>query len=175
VLYGKQAALNELDPPWLGGGAVSRVHPDGSYDLRDVPWRFESGTAPIASVLGLDEALRFVEAVGIDNIQQRTRQLAAHLVDAVAAVPRLQAIGVGPDVERAPIMSFVGLRSDVASRVLSDSYGVMCRGGHHCAHPLHDSLGLEGSLRFSLHFYNTEEEIDRAVSVLAGTLELINA
>lgn len=173
ILYGRMEALEALTPPWLGGGAVSRVEPDGSFHLRDVPWRFESGTPPIASVLGLDAALRFVESIGISVIHGRTNQLAAYLFDAVAKVPELQPIEFDPGAERAPIISFTGLRPDVAARILSDSYGVASRGGHHCAHPFHEHLGVSGSLRYSLHFYNTEAEIDHAVSALASTAALM--
>jgi cysteine desulfurase/selenocysteine lyase len=173
VLFGKESALRKLTPPWLGGGAVSRVYADGTYDLRDIPWRFESGTPPIASIIGFNEALRYIESIGISNIKARNDVLSTYLQDKFASIRGLSAITVGRDVERAPIISFTNIRSDVASRVLSDSYGIMTRGGHHCAHPLHASMGVDGSLRLSLHFYNTTEEIDKVADVLESVLEMI--
>lgn len=166
VLYGKSTALRSLSVKRLGGGAVSRVYSDGRCDLRDIPWRFESGTPPIASIIGLNEAIKYVESIGVTSISEKNEVLAKVLYETIGDLGRVAVLSPNASVKRVPIISLVGLKSDVAARVLSDSYGVMARGGHHCAHPMHDFFGCESSLRLSLHIYNEVDEIKAVAKAL---------
>jgi len=175
VLYGSAKALRSLKVKTLGGGAVSRVYADGRCDLRDIPWRFESGTPPIASVIGLNQALRYIESIGIGTIAEKNDNLARTLYDRFSQIDGLEFMYSQSKVPRVPIISLTNVRGDVATRVLSDSYGIMTRGGHHCAHPLHESLQLTSSLRLSLHHYNTEAEIKAAFDALEQLKDIIRS
>ena len=180
VLYGKPEGLRRLRVVSIGGGAVERVNEDFSYALRELPWRFESGTPDIAAVIGFGAALQYLEAIGMEALAHRSEALCRYLHDSLGRLDRVErflppaAEGAGPS--HAPIVAFRDATRtftvDFLSRVLNDSYGIMTRHGYHCAHPLHDRLGWNGTLRVSLQFYNTEQEIDRLVDALAEVLSV---
>jgi cysteine desulfurase/selenocysteine lyase len=174
VLYGKREALEALAVRKLGGGAVTEVRSDFSYRLRELPWRLESGTPDIAAVAGFGAALDYLEGLGMDAIDRHNRALRGALDRAVAGVAGIRSFAA-PTLDRASILAFAlpsAMPSDDLSRVFSDNFGIMVRGGHHCAHPLHAVLGAAGSLRASLQFYNTEEEIDYFGRSLARLVDL---
>jgi cysteine desulfurase/selenocysteine lyase len=180
ILYGKRARLESLRPPTLGGGTVNRVHADYSFDLRDLPWRLEAGTPDIAAVIGLAAAVEYIEALGEEQIETRTQQLTNVLATQIDGLPGVRTCSPAPGVRRTSLISF-SLESDVLSpdyiaRLLSDSYGIMVRGGHHCAHPLHAHLGIKtGTLRASLQVYNTEEEIEYFCQAFSSVLGMVAA
>jgi cysteine desulfurase/selenocysteine lyase len=174
VLYGTREALERLESPLLGGGSVSRVEADLSYELRDLPWRLEAGTPDIAAVIGLGAAIDYLDRIGMEEIAAHERALDRFLAEHIDVLPELTTHGPSGGVARAPITSFSlrssALSADYLSRVLSDSYGIMTRAGHHCAHPLHAALGVNGTLRVSLALYNTEEELMRLRDALVALL-----
>ncbi|HEY3359555.1 MAG TPA: cysteine desulfurase [Polyangia bacterium] len=176
VLIGKETWLERLDPIPLGGGSVSLVRPDFSYELRDLPWRLEAGTPNIAGAIGLGAAVDYLEAIGVERIERRNRELRRCLDEQVAGIPGLVTLRPAPGADRTCIVAVADaaqrLAPDYFSRVLSDSFGIMVRGGHHCAHPLHAHFGLPGSLRLSLQFYNTEEEIAYVSEALRQTIRM---
>ena len=163
ALWGRREALERLDPPGLGGGAAARVRLDLTYDLRELPWRLEGGTPDIAAAIGLGAAATYLEAIGMDAIAAREEALAALLDAEVATLPELRAARPAADVARAPILSVeprgAAIGVEALARVLSDTFGIMTRAGHHCAHPLHEALGFGPTLRASLAFTNTEDEV----------------
>ncbi len=163
VLYGKAERLESLRVTQLGGGAVSRVEPDGSYTLREIPWRFEAGTPPIASVIGLKAAVEWLQRLGMNEVYALNQALRHQILEDLAGIPKIVHYHPPADVEAVCTFSFRETSDqfppDFLSRMLSDSFGIMARGGHHCAHPLHDSFGVNGSLRLSLQFYNTAAEV----------------
>ncbi|WAS90830.1 aminotransferase class V-fold PLP-dependent enzyme [Nannocystis punicea] len=163
VLYGTQAALERLEPVQLGGGCVKHVGLDLDYELRELPWRLEAGTPDIAAAIGLGAAVEYLEDLGLDAIEHHEDGLRELLDAEVASLPGLR--NHSPSPARAPMLTVTAedgaLGSEVVARVLSDSYGVMVRAGHHCAHPLHAALGLPATLRASLAFYNTEDDVLR--------------
>jgi cysteine desulfurase/selenocysteine lyase len=162
VLYGKSDRLEMLEPRMLGGGTVSIVRADGSYVLRELPWRLEAGTPDIAAVIALGAAFDYLSTVGRDAIERHLVELRRALERHVVSLPGFKFLAPWSDVA-APIVSLVEesgtFPPDYLSRMLSDTYGIMTRSGHHCAHPLHERLGFNGSLRVSLQMYNTEEEV----------------
>lgn len=174
ILYGKERHLMNLEPVFLGGGTVTRVRSDYTYELRDLPWRFEAGTPDISAVLGLGAAIDYLEEIGFDAIERHMvtlRKALGYLFESIDGIRVLYTLD--PGTPRACIVSFTESSGtfppDYLSRILSDTFGIMARSGHHCAHPLHDTFGIEGSLRVSLLFYNTPEEI----SYLGGALKQI--
>ncbi|MDC0668141.1 aminotransferase class V-fold PLP-dependent enzyme [Nannocystis radixulma] len=172
VLYGTRAALERLTPLNLGGGCVTHVGLDLDYELRELPWRLEAGTPDIAAVIGLGAAVEFIEDIGIDAIALHEEHLRDVLDAEIAAMPELH--NHSPSDARAPILTVTArdpaIGSEYIARVLSDTFGIMTRAGHHCAHPLHAALGLPATLRASLAFYNTEDELLRLRDALRALL-----
>jgi len=163
VLYGKPEYLETMDPVYLGGGAVSVVHSDYSYNLRSIPWRLEAGTPDIASIIGMGAAVDYLTQIGWPFIKEQCFCLHQELLEHLQHASYARPLELGNTGEHIPIVS-LSMNSEflsptAAARILSDSFGVMTRAGYHCAHPLHSCLGLEGTLRISLHCYNNSEEI----------------
>lgn len=178
ILYGKRERLEALRPPTLGGGTVNRVHADYSFDLRDLPWRLEAGTPDIAAVIGLAAAIEYVQELGWEQIETRTRELSQALEAQIGRLPGIRSCSPAAGIQRTSLVSFALenelFSPDYLTRLLSDSYGIMVRGGHHCAHPLHAGLGIkEGTARASLHVYNTDEEIEYFGQAMSSVLSLI--
>lgn len=178
ILFGKRQRLEALRPPTLGGGTVNRVYADYSFDLRDLPWRLEAGTPDIAAVIGLAAAVEYIQELGLVQIEARTQELSNSLAAQIGRLPGLRACSPAAGTKRTSLVSFAleneVFSSDYITRLLSDSYGIMVRGGHHCAHPLHEYLGIaSGTVRASLQIYNTEEEIAYFGQALSNVLELV--
>ena len=168
VLYGKREWLERLRPPRFGGGMVRTFRfPEAEYESG--PLKFEAGTLNLAGIAGLGAALEYLQAVGRKRIAARERELLAYTLRRLEAVEGLQILGK-PE-RRAGAVSFTALPLqpyDVA--LMLDRQGIAVRSGHHCAHPLHQALGLAGSVRVSPAFYNTAEEIDALAETLLRIL-----
>jgi cysteine desulfurase/selenocysteine lyase len=164
VLWGRLARLAAM-PPWqLGGGMVESVTLATST-FADPPGRFEAGTPNIAGVAGLGAAFDYLDGVGLAAIGAFERRLLAHGRRALAEVPGVTVHGDAAD--QAAILSF-NLRGrhhdDVAAWL--DRRGIAVRAGRHCAQPLMDHLGVPGTVRASLAFYNTPRELDALARAL---------
>jgi cysteine desulfurase/selenocysteine lyase len=164
VLYGKSDVL-EAAKPWQGGGNMIA---DVTFErtlYRKAPEKFEAGTGNIAEAVGLGAALDYVSAIGIENIAAWEHTLLQYGLAELAKVPGLHLVGTA--AEKAGVMSFVldGRGLEEVGKHLN-SRGIAVRAGHHCAQPVLRNFGLEGTVRPSLAFYNTPEEIDRLVRAL---------
>lgn len=164
VLYGKKAIL-ESSPPWQGGGnmIIDVTHERTLY--HEPPQRFEAGTGNIADAVGLGAAIDYVLRIGMENINRYEHELLEHATCGLQSVPGLRLIGTAKD--KASVVSFVipGLENNEIGQALNRE-GIAVRTGHHCAQPILRRFGLETSVRPSLAFYNTFEEIDRMIDVL---------
>nr|WP_269783520.1 aminotransferase class V-fold PLP-dependent enzyme [Marinibactrum halimedae] len=162
-LYGKSERLNELRPLMLGGGMVDWVDVEGSQE-RKIPHRFEAGTPPIASTLGLGAALSYLSQISAEESRQHTEGLSEAIIQGAMERDYLQLLGPKTVKNRCAIgsLKIKGCEdlSDVA-RSLSDSYGIMCRTGHMCAQPVVDDQMDGEVLRISAYIYNTTDEIER--------------
>ena len=129
------------------------------------PTRFEAGTGNIADAVGLGAALDYLQRIGIDNVTRYERALLNYATEALQAVPGLRLIGTAPD--KASVLSFVldGHTTQEVGDALN-AEGIAVRTGHHCAQPILRRFGLEATVRPSLAFYNTCEEVDRMVDVV---------
>lgn len=164
VLYGRREVLEDL-APWQGGGNMIA---DVSFErivYQPPPARFEAGTGNIADAVGLGAALEYVERIGIANIAKYEHGLLEYATGRLAEVPGLRPIGTARD--KASVLSFVlaGYTTDEVGQALNRE-GIAVRTGHHCAQPILRRFGLEATVRPSLAFYNTCEEIDQLVAVL---------
>lgn len=169
VLYGKRELLEAM-PPFLGGGdMISSVTFERSTWAR-VPHKFEAGTPAILEGIGLEAAIRYVEAIGYDAIAGHEQALTEHALTKLATVEGLRIFGQAQD--RGGVISFAldGAHAhDVAT--LLDQSGIAVRAGHHCAEPLMHRLGVDSTARATFGVYTTAAEID----FLAETLGRIKA
>ncbi|HET9033082.1 MAG TPA: cysteine desulfurase [Dokdonella sp.] len=171
LLWARREHLNAM-PPFFGGGEMIReVRFEGTV-FADPPHKFEAGTPNIAGFVGLGAALDYIELIGLDNIAARELELRVHLTEAMRSVPGLRIIGEAR--EKVPVNSFLidGVHAhDLAT--LLDHEGVAVRSGHHCAHPLMQFYGVAATLRASLAFYNTHEEIDAFIAAIGRVRKLL--
>jgi cysteine desulfurase/selenocysteine lyase len=164
VLYGREALLNEA-PPWQGGGnMITDVTFERSL-FQPAPGRFEAGTGNIADAVGLGAALDYVNQIGLERIEAYEHQLLAYATRLLKDIPGLRIIGTAP--EKAGVLSFVldGHKTEDIGSALNRE-GIAVRAGHHCAQPILRRFGVESTVRPSLAFYNTCEDIDRLIVVL---------
>ena len=171
LLWAKGAHLQSM-PPFFGGGEMIREVRFEGTTFAEPPHRFEAGTPNIAGFVGLGAAIEHVESIGIERIAARERELLEHAQAALREVPGLRFFGEAPG--KAPVISFLvaGAHAhDLAT--LLDHEGIAVRSGHHCAHPLMQFYGVPATLRASLAYYNTHEEIDRFVAALLRVRSLL--
>jgi cysteine desulfurase/selenocysteine lyase len=164
VVYGKRAILDDM-PPWQGGG---NMIVDVTFErtvFQPPPSRFEAGTGNIADAVGLGAALDYVTRVGIENIARYEHDLLAYATSVLQPVPGVRLIGTAKD--KASVLSFVlkGYETEEVGQALNEE-GIAVRSGHHCAQPILRRFGVEATVRPSLAFYNTCEEVDAMVSVV---------
>lgn len=166
VVYGKQDLLNATQP-WQGGGNMIA---DVTFErtlYHPAPARFEAGTGNIADAVGLGAALEYVQGIGLERIAAYEHQLLDYATNALRQIPGLRLIGTA--AEKTSVLSFVleGHTTESVGKALSNE-GIAVRSGHHCAQPALRRFGVETSVRPSLAFYNTHEEIDTLVRVVRG-------
>ncbi|WP_394554015.1 aminotransferase class V-fold PLP-dependent enzyme [Agromyces sp. MMS24-JH15] len=168
ALYGRAELLDALPPARTGGSTITTVTFDEASFLPS-PQRFEAGTQPVSQVVALAEAVRYLEALGMDAVARHEESFAARVVDGVSALPGVRVIGPQAGQRRAGLVSVVvdGVHAHDVGQVLDDA-GVVVRVGHHCAQPLHRALGATASTRASSYVYTTHEEADRFVEALSG-------
>jgi cysteine desulfurase/selenocysteine lyase len=164
ALWGRRELLEAM-PPFIGGGEMIKEVSFEHTTFNDVPYKFEAGTPNIAGFVGLGAALDYLEGVGMAAIRAREAELLAHLTEELNRIDGLRIFGTAPD--KAAVVSFLieGAHAhDLAT--LLDLEGVAVRSGQHCAHPLLQYFGVAATLRASLAFYNTHEEIEGFVAAL---------
>ena len=163
VLYGKGKWLHQM-PPYQGGGEMIAHVTFEHTSYNELPYKFEAGTPDYVGIAALAEAIRYINALGIDNIRAREDQLLRYATDRLSEIEGMRFVGTSPN--KSAVLSFlVGAIHPYDMGMLLDRLGIAVRTGHHCAQPLMDALGIEGTVRASFAFYNTEEEID---SLAAG-------
>jgi cysteine desulfurase/selenocysteine lyase len=159
VLYGRRELLAAM-PPFLGGGSMIRRVTTSGFEAAELPAKFEAGTPPIVSAIGLGAAIDYLEAIGMEAVQAHERALCQQAHEVLSAISGLKFLGPAPE-HKAGIVSFTLERvhaHDVAQ--LLDRQGIAVRAGHHCAMPLHKRLGINASSRASFYFYNTPQEVE---------------
>jgi len=168
ALYGRPDLLAGMEPYQFGGEMISRVTYEGA-EWKEGPHRFEAGTPHIAGAIGLATALSYLEQVGRDAIEATDHRLGRLAYEKLAALPGIRLIG--PRNERAGLVSFrLGNIHAHDLVAYANEFGIALRGGHHCAQPLTQKLGLLATARASFYFYNRESEIDRLIEVLQKSI-----
>ena len=171
VLYGKDELLKKL-PPFLTGGSMIEIVKMEETTFAEPPTRFEAGTQMTSQVVGLGAAVKFLEEVGMDNIQAHEKKLTERALRQLKEIPGLRIIGPETTENRGGAISFTveGVHPHDLGQVLDD-HGVSIRVGHHCAWPLHRACGAQSTARASFYLYNTEEEVDKLVDAIKAARE----
>ena len=171
VLYGKRALLDATPPFLTGGEMIKSVTRTGAV-YAELPHKFEAGTVNAAGAAGLKAALEYVSGVGFAEMQRRELALTAHAMEALGAIGHVHILGSSKPEEHTGIVTFTldGVHPHDISEILA-SDGVCVRAGHHCAQPLLSHLGLNATVRASMAFYNTPDEIDRLAHSLSTVRE----
>ncbi len=165
VLYGKKEFLEKLEPINLGGGMNESFDNENEVYLKELPTRLEAGTPNIAGAIGLGAAIDYLNKIGMDNIFLYEKKLKTYLIDKLIKLPYIDIINLESD---SGIVSFNidGIFSQDVAFYLN-KYNICVRAGNHCAKILKSETGVKNSLRVSLYFYNTYEEIDKLVELLS--------
>ena len=163
VLYGKKELLNQLQPFLYGGDMINEVTFQNAT-WNKLPEKFEAGTPNIAGAIGLAAAIDYLKNIGIENIEEREKELFEY---AMKKMKKIKGIKIYSPKNSSSIISFnlEGIHSHDIATIL-DSKNICIRAGHHCTMPLMNKLGIAGTARLSLYFYNTKEDIDSLIQGL---------
>lgn len=170
VLYGKYDLLLKMQPIYYGGGMNQFFEEDGSFELKMPPLRFEAGTPPIAEVIGMGEAIKYLNNIGIENIHLHEVSLKKYLVDELSKIDNV--ILYNKTSESGIIVfNLDGVFSQDTSIYLNH-YHIYIRAGNHCTKMLKDDFNIKNTCRISLHLYNTKDEVDKLIEVLKNSKDI---
>jgi cysteine desulfurase/selenocysteine lyase len=170
-VYAKRVLL-EMMPPYQGGGDMIYKVSFEHTEYNQLPYKFEAGTPNIAGVIGLGEAIGFMNRIGFARIAQIEQALLAYATEQLSAIDGLRIIGTAAD--KGAVVSFVidgAHPHDLAT--LLDQDGIAVRASHHCAMPVMQKFGVPATVRASFGVYNTPEDIDRLVVSVQDALDML--
>ena len=158
VLYGKESWLDRL-PPYQGGGEMIESVTFEKTVFEKLPFKFEAGTPDYVATHGLAKAIEYIESIGLDNISAHERELTDYCMQKLSEIDGMRLFGTSSHKD-AVVSFLVRDIHHLDMGTLLDRLGIAVRTGHHCAQPLMDRLGIQGTVRASFALYNTKEEID---------------
>lgn len=166
VLYGRKVLLEQMPPFMGGGGMISEVYKSGST-YADVPEKFEAGTPNVAGAVGLTEAIRYLEKLGINDVREHDKKIVQYALDGLVKIGNIEILGPRDSNSRSGSVSFVykGVHAHDVATIL-DSEGVAVRSGHHCTMVMHNKLQVPASVRASFNVYTNQQDIDRLIEAL---------
>ncbi len=172
VLYGKEAMLEEL-PPYQGGGDMVDQVTFDETSYNTLPFKFEAGTSNYTGAIGLAAALEYLQSIGFEAIGRYERELSDYTLEKLERIGGLKIYGNA--AERISVFSFLldNIHTYDAAMIL-DKMGIAVRTGTHCTQPVMDHFGIDGTIRASLVFYNTMEEVDALVQGIQKTIEMLS-
>ena len=168
VLYGKMELLKKMVPYTFGGG-MNENYNEEHLELVEIPYRFESGTPNIADIIGFSEAIKFLNEIGMDTIERKEKYLRKYLIDELEKIPYIKIYNKNKEGSTV-IINIDGIMSGDLGLYLNTK-GICVRSGKHCA-KMGDNK--EDTVRISLYFYNTYEEIDILIDALKNKQEIYN-
>jgi len=161
-----------MTPMEFGGDMNARFADDGSMILKETPVKFEAGTPNIEGIIGAEAAARYIMDIGLDSIHAYEKELRAYFVEKMQKLDNIELYN--PDNAWGPIdFNAKGVFAQDAAGYLA-SKNIAVRSGNHCAKLLHNIIGTDQTIRASLYFYNTKDEVDRFVKA-ASEISLENA
>lgn len=162
VLYGKEEWLDRL-PPYQGGGEMIQHVSFEKTTFNELPYKFEAGTPDYIGTTALAKALDYVSRIGMEQIAAHEHELTTYALQRLQEIPDIRIVGEAAN--RSSVISFlVGDIHPFDMGTLLDRLGIAVRTGHHCAQPLMQRLGIEGTVRASFALYNTKEEVDALIA-----------
>ena len=180
VLYGKEEWLEKL-PPYQGGGEMIDKVTWEKTTFERLPFKFEAGTPDYVATHGLATAIKYMEEIGIENIEAHEKMLTQYALEQLQTIDGLTVYGPTGITQKEPsllckdaVVSFnVGTIHHLDIGTLLDRLGIAVRTGHHCAQPLMDRLGISGTVRASFALYNTPAEVDALVAALHRVIPML--
>lgn len=171
VLYGKAKWLEEM-PPYQGGGEMIDHVSFEKTTFNELPYKYEAGTPNYEGSIALAEALRYVSAIGMEQIAQHEQELIQYAMEQMASIPNLRFIGMPK--HRSGVISFlIGNEHPYDVGMLLDKLGVAVRTGHHCAQPLVEYYNIPGTVRASFALYNNKEDVDQFIHALTRVANML--
>jgi cysteine desulfurase/selenocysteine lyase len=178
ALYGRRELLEEMAPFLYGGDMIADVTVEGAT-WNKLPWKFEAGTANVCGGIALggatdlragyhlEGAIDYLERIGMAEVREHERQLTAYALDGLQSIDGIRVYGPLDRDKRGGVLTFDVQQGDayLVAHLLNDE-GIAVRAGRHCAYPLADHLGVEGTVRVSFYIYNTKDEVGRFLKVL---------
>ena len=171
VLYGRRDLLEKM-PPYQGGGEMI-LHVSFEHTTwAALPFKFEAGTPDFVDCAAFTKAIDFMDEVGIDRIHAHEQDLLTYATERMMAVPGMKIYGTAPG--KSAVISFnLGDAHHYDAGLLLDQLGIAVRTGHHCAQPLMQALGIEGTIRASFAVYNTRAEVDAFIAALTSIADML--
>lgn len=171
VLFGKEQLLEEMEQ-FLVGGETVKNSTYTTTDLEDLPHKFEAGLQDYAGLIGLGEAINYIEKIGLDNIENHEKELNKIITN---GFDELGIEIISREKERSGIVSFniKGMHNHEVAGILNESANIMIRSGMHCCHPWFNKRKMEGSARVSLYLYNTKEECEKLLQEVENLTKMI--
>ena len=170
VLYGKESWLDRL-PPYQGGGEMIESVTFEKTVFEKLPFKFEAGTPDYVATHGLATAINYIESIGIDNISAHEKELTDYCMQRLSEIDGMRIFGTSSHKD-AVVSFLVRDIHHLDMGTLLDRLGIAVRTGHHCAQPLMDRLGIQGTVRASFALYNTKEEIDILANGIARVSQM---
>jgi len=172
ILYGKQQWLTKL-PPYQGGGEMIDQVTFEKTTYAGLPHKFEAGTPNISGVIATGVAIDYLNKIGFDAISNYENELLTYATNQLLAIEDLKIYGTSKN--KTSVISFnIGNIHPYDIGTIVDKFGIALRTGHHCAQPIMDFYKIPGTIRASFAFYNTKEEIDKLVSALFKTKQMLS-
>lgn len=171
VLYGKKELLEEMPPFLYGGDMIRKVTLDGA-EWNKLPWKFEAGTPAIVEGIGLGYAVDYLNKIGMEDVELYEQEIIQYAMEALSDVKGIKVYGPPPHYKGGIVTFTLSLdgKLDIHPEDIGyslDEEGICIRTGFHCAHPLHDRLGLRtGTARASFYLYTTQNDVDQLVAAL---------
>jgi cysteine desulfurase / selenocysteine lyase len=172
ILYGKERWLNAM-PPYQGGGDMIKTVTFEKTTYNDLPFKFEAGTPDITEAIGLGAAIDYINSIGLKKMREREHDLFAYAHDVLRNIDGLRFIGEAKN-KTASISFLVNNLHPFDVGEILDKQGIAVRTGHHCTQPVMNFFNIPGTVRASLAFYNTEEEIDKLGEGLKKAISLLS-
>ncbi|MBU4421407.1 aminotransferase class V-fold PLP-dependent enzyme [Candidatus Parcubacteria bacterium] len=173
VLYGKRELLEKLNPLLVGGGAIANSKYD-DYELLPLPEKLEAGLQDYAGILGLGEAVKYIEKIGIKNIEAHEKELNNIVTNGLKDEEKIKIIGPADSLLRGGIFTFYinGVSSHEVAIMLDNMANVAVRSGQFCVHSWFNANEVADAVRTSFYFYNTPEEAEKFVEVMKNIIKI---
>lgn len=172
VLYGKYDLLNKMKPLEYGGGMNESFNSLGEVELKELPTRLEAGTPPIEGVIGLGEAIDYINKIGIDNISKHEIELKKYFLEEVKDIDNL--IIYNKDTESGIVTFNLDNIFSQDTAVYLNHYNICVRAGNHCAKALKEDLNVKNTCRISFYIYNNKEDVLKTVKALKESKDIFN-